>query len=235
LVHRDVKPGNVLVTADGSTVKLGDLGLARFDGRDGTAAALTRIGVMIGTPDYVAPEQIRDSRAADIRSDLYSLGGTLYHMLTGRPPFPGSGTVEKLRRHQEVDPVPVDSLRRDVPEEVAAVVRTLLAKRPRDRYQDPAEVAAALRPRKLAPGDTVTDAAAQTLPDLSVAVPAAPPPRTEEVPVDQIPLVTERAVAAEVALETWWGWGMYWANRLHWLIAALIAGVAMGFVIGRGN
>ncbi|MBO0699918.1 MAG: serine/threonine protein kinase, partial [Zavarzinella sp.] len=127
LVHRDVKPGNVLVTADGSAVKLGDLGLARFDRPDGALAGLTRVGVMVGTPDYVAPEQIRDSRGADIRSDLYSLGATLYHMLAGRPPFDGPGTMEKLRRHQEEDPVPVERLRPDVPADLAEVVRTLLA------------------------------------------------------------------------------------------------------------
>jgi eukaryotic-like serine/threonine-protein kinase len=235
LVHRDVKPANVLVTADGSAVKLGDLGLARSDRPEYIHAGLTRIGVMVGTPDYIAPEQIRDSRAADIRSDLYSLGATLYHMLTGRPPFDGLGTMDKLRHHQEVDPVPVEALRPDVPAELATVVRTLLAKRPRDRYQDPAEVASALRARFPAPGDTVTDAAAQTVPDLFVPVPECPLPRTDEIPIDHLRLVTEETISAEPAPQTWQEWGLHWANRLHWLIAALIAGTAMGFVIGRGN
>jgi len=235
LVHRDVKPANVLVTADGSAVKLGDLGLARSDQPDHSLAALTRIGVMVGTPDYVAPEQIRDSRTADIRSDLYALGATLYHMLTGRPPFDGLGTMDKLRHHQAVDPVPVEELRPDVTSEVASVVRTLLAKRPRDRYQDPAEVVAALRARVHAPGDTVTDAAAQTLPDLSVPVHRCALPRTDEIPIDQLPLVTEEPLSVESVPRTWSEWGLHWANRLHWLIAALIAGAAMGLVIGRGN
>jgi serine/threonine protein kinase len=235
LVHRDVKPANVLVTQDGSTVKLGDLGLARFDQPDRALAGLTRVGVMIGTPDYVAPEQIRDSRGADIRSDLYSLGATLYHMLTGRPPFDGLGTVGKLHHHQEVEPVPVEQLRPDVPAEVATVVRTLLAKRPRDRYQDPGEVVAALRTRSYTAGDTVTDAARQTVPDLAVPVPECPLPRTDEIPIDQLPLVTEETIAAPTLRQSWSEWSMDWANRLHWLIAAVIAGAAMGFVIGRGN
>jgi serine/threonine-protein kinase len=234
LVHRDVKPANVLVTEDGSAVKLGDLGLARFDQPDHALAALTRIGVMVGTPDYVAPEQIRDSRGADIRSDLYSLGVTLYHMLTGRPPFDGLGTLETLRHHQEVDPVPADRLRADIPAEVATVVRTLMAKRPRDRYQDPAEVVGALRNYLHAAGDTVTDAATPTTPGLPVPPRHGALPRTEEIPVDQLPLMTEEDIAA-AAPQTWSEWSMYWANRLHWLIAALIAGAAMGFVVGRSN
>ena len=109
LVHRDVKPGNILVTEDGSTVKLVDLGLARFDHPDWEieGSDLTQVGMMIGTPDYVSPEQIRDSRAADIRSDLYSLGCTLYHMLTGRVPFAGPDVRDKLYLQQASDPIPL--------------------------------------------------------------------------------------------------------------------------------
>src|SRR5262245_15154472 len=145
LVHRDVKPCNVLVSADGSAVKLLDLGLARFD-RPDEDGGLTRVGMMIGTPDYVAPEQIRDSSVADIRADLYSLGCTLYHMLAGRPPVDGLDPVDKPYHQQHVDPVPVEQVRPDVPARLAQVVRTLVAKKARDRYQDPAEVVAALGP-----------------------------------------------------------------------------------------
>ena len=189
---------------------------------------------MIGTPDYVAPEQIRDSRVADIRSDLYALGCTLYHMLAGRPPFGGLDTIDKLHRQQSADPIPVEQLRPDVPATVAAVVRTLLAKKPRDRYQDPAEVVAVLRPYLHPAGDTVADAAAPTAPG-----PAGPGPRTGPAadrrdPGRPVGAGDGRAGQIDGAAATWREWGVHWLNRLHWLIAALIAGVAMGFVIGRG-
>ena len=236
LVHRDLKPGNVLVTADGWAVKLSDLGLARFDNPDWGhgQADLTRLGMMIGTPDYVAPEQIRDSRTADIRSDLYSLGCTLYHMLAGRPPFGGLDTIDKLHRQQSAEPIPVEQLRPDVPTSVAVVVRTLLAKKPRDRYQDPGEVVAVLRPYLAPSGDTVADATAPTAPGLPVPAPAPALPRTDEIPVGRLGLITDEAGHTDGAPATWREWGTRWLNRLHWLFAALIAGVAMGFVIGRG-
>jgi hypothetical protein len=112
------------------------------------------------------------------------------------------------------------------------VVRTLLAKKPRDRYQDPAEVVAVLRPYLQPAGDTVADAAAPTAPGLPVASP--PLPRTDEIPVGRLGLVTDEAGRVDGRAVPWREWGLHWVNRLHWLIAALIAGVAMGFVIGRG-
>jgi eukaryotic-like serine/threonine-protein kinase len=232
LVHRDVKPGNILVTEDGSSVKLVDLGLARFDHPDWEPAAseLTQIGMMIGTPDYVAPEQIRDSRAADIRSDLYSLGCTLYHMLTGRAPFDGSDVRDKLYLQQASEPVPVESLRADIPSGVAALVLKLMAKKPRDRYQDPSEVVASLRPYLIPLGETLTDAVAPTSPGL----PAGSNwelPRTDDIPTAGLAMVVEEA---EPEQRTWRARLNRWLNRLHWLIAALIAGLAMGVVIGRG-
>lgn len=236
LVHRDVKPSNVLVSEDGSIVKLVDLGLARFDHPDWDVSRsdLTQLGMMIGTPDYVAPEQIRDSHGADIRSDLYSLGCTFYHMLTGRPPFDGMSAVDKLWHHQTAEPAPVESLRPDVPPPVAAIIRTLLAKKPRDRYQDPGEVVAALRPYLIHGQDTITDESANTIPGHPVVAPAIALPRTEEIPVAHLGLVAEEVPHAAVAPPSWKAWGMDWLNRLHWLVAALIAGVAMGIVIGRG-
>src|SRR5262249_29330375 len=93
---------------------------------------------------YLSPEQAQDARDADIRSDLYSLGCTFYYLLTGRPPFAGGTILEKLARHQLGAPPPLEGLRPDVPAEVVAVVRKLMARRPEDRYQTPAEVLAAL-------------------------------------------------------------------------------------------
>src|SRR5437868_11609133 len=93
LVHRDIKPSNLLLVRESGVIKILDMGLARLrqpSAPDTASSELTQEGVMVGTPDFVAPEQIDDPRNADVRSDLYSLGCTLYYLLTGRPPFPGS-------------------------------------------------------------------------------------------------------------------------------------------------
>jgi WD40 repeat protein len=145
LVHRDVKPSNLLRTPDG-TVKLLDVGLARLRAPEEAegSTTLTDTGMAMGTPDYVAPEQITDSKRVDIRADLYSLGCTLYHLLSGRPPFAGGMVAHKLLRHQTEEPEALAALRPEVPAALAAVVQKLMAKKPEERYQSPAEVAAAL-------------------------------------------------------------------------------------------
>ncbi|HEX5272257.1 MAG TPA: serine/threonine-protein kinase, partial [Gemmataceae bacterium] len=143
VVHRDIKPHNLLLARDGR-VKLLDLGVARVTSTADSSGTLTAMGALLGTPDYIAPEQAMDSRRADIRSDLYSLGATLYYLLTGRTPYGGASVTERLIRHQ-IDPIPDPAaLRPEVPAEVTAVVKKLLAKRPHDRYPTPADLAAAL-------------------------------------------------------------------------------------------
>jgi serine/threonine-protein kinase len=102
-------------------------------------------GALIGTADYIAPEQARDASLVDIRADVYSLGCTLYYMLTGQPPFPGASLMQKILQHQEAEPPPVQALRPDVPEEVGCIVQKMLAKKPEDRYQIPLLVVAPLR------------------------------------------------------------------------------------------
>src|SRR5262249_18389951 len=129
--------------------KLLDLGLARLCEDDPGApprSALTRLGAVMGTADYMAPEQARNSREADTRCDLYALGCTFYFALTGRPPFPGGTALEKLMRHQPEEPEPLERLRPDVPPDLAAVLRRLMAKKPGERYQTAAELFAALEP-----------------------------------------------------------------------------------------
>jgi serine/threonine-protein kinase len=144
VVHRDIKPSNFLLTRSGKKmrVKLTDLGVARAI-RD-EDYRVTRAGTTVGTLDYLAPEQARDSALADVRSDIYSLGCTLYHMLSGQPPFPEGGLGERLFKHMQVEPPDVRGLNPDVPEPLWGVLRRMLAKRPDDRYQTPGELLDAL-------------------------------------------------------------------------------------------
>ena len=143
VVHRDIKPSNVLITP-GGRAKLVDMGLARLHQVEHTENDLTASGVTLGTFDYISPEQARDPRMADVRSDLYSLGCTLYYMLTGRPPFPEGTVLQKLLRHQGDAPPDPRETRPDVPEPLATITMRLLAKSPADRFQNPDELIAAL-------------------------------------------------------------------------------------------
>jgi hypothetical protein len=140
VVHRDVKPSNFLVTRrdGGLLVKLIDLGLAREASED--EFRVTRVGSTVGSIDYMAPEQARDSRAADVRSDIYSLGCTFYHMLAGRAPFPEGSLTERLFKHIEEEPPDVRQFNPRVPEELVHVLGRMLAKKPEERYQTPAEL-----------------------------------------------------------------------------------------------
>jgi hypothetical protein len=144
LIHRDVKPQNLIVTPEG-TVKLLDFGLARvmWDAQPG--AALTQADVLLGTPTYMAPEQAFSPRTADIRADVYSLGCTLYQLLAGQPPFVREEWLDTLQAHLMEQPTPLRETRADVPAKVEAVVAKMLAKEPAERYQTPGEAAEALR------------------------------------------------------------------------------------------
>ena len=146
MVHRDIKSHNLMRDLQG-TVKILDFGLARVL-REGSSAEgpLTTEGVVMGTVDFMAPEQAQDSRHADIRADVYSLGCTLYHLLAGRVPFPGGTASSKILKHASVAPEPLGRDRADVSAELEQVIGKMMAKKPQDRYQTPAEAAAALAP-----------------------------------------------------------------------------------------
>jgi serine/threonine protein kinase len=140
LIHRDLKPANLLFSSQGE-VKLADLGLAvqyEIDDR------VTREGTTVGTVDFISPEQARDSRAATIRSDIYSLGCTLYFLLTGSPPFAGKSLTEKLRAHVLLPPPDVRTLRPEIPQALAEILLRMMQKRPEDRFADYDELLAAL-------------------------------------------------------------------------------------------
>jgi tRNA A-37 threonylcarbamoyl transferase component Bud32 len=149
MVHRDVKPHNLIRTPDG-VVKVLDFGLAAV-AEDRGERPLTGTNMVLGTPDYIAPEQAEDTRAADARSDVYSLGCTLYHLLTGRPPFRRPSTLLTILAHREEASEPVCASRPDVPPALAAELARMMAKAPSDRFQTAAEVANALAPFTVAP------------------------------------------------------------------------------------
>jgi serine/threonine protein kinase len=126
-------------------VKILDFGLAGFVRERKPKGSLTALGQGLGTPDFIAPEQIRDAHAADIRADIYSLGCTLYYLLTGKVPFPEGSVLQKVSGHLERIPRPVKEKRSDVPEGVVRIAEKMMAKEPGQRYQKPAEVVKALQ------------------------------------------------------------------------------------------
>jgi len=143
VVHRDIKPSNILITPE-NRAKLVDMGLARLHQVERSEHDLTESGVTLGTFDYISPEQARDPRSADVRSDMYSLGCTLYFMLTGEPPFPRGTMLQKLLQHQGDSAPDARDLRPDLPIQVSRIIQKLLAKSPDKRYQKPGELIAAL-------------------------------------------------------------------------------------------
>lgn len=211
-VHRDIKPSNMLVsgerplagTSGKATVKLLDMGLVRriLENEESTRTELTRDGTVVGTPDYMAPEQAKNSSTVDHRADLYSLGCTLYYMLRGQAPFPEGTSIDKLIRHQLDAPPDLRPLRPDVPEGVHQIIEKLLKKKPDERYSRSSEVAAALAP--FTPGGGGAAAAKGVAspsffapfslePDPPSAATPVPLPKPEAPPT---PLSTGPAVAA---------------------------------------
>ncbi|MCZ2341202.1 MAG: protein kinase [Bacteroidales bacterium] len=165
VTHRDIKPQNLLVVQhkDQILVKVADFGLAKM--ADPECSTLTESGAILGTPDYMAPEQARNAAHADTRSDVYALGCTFYFLLTGRPPFPEGSATEKMLQHVLESPPALAAIRPELPPHIIAIVQKMMAKEPADRYPTPGDVVAALadetttprptaspRPRRLAVG-----------------------------------------------------------------------------------
>ncbi|MFN9508273.1 MAG: serine/threonine-protein kinase [Planctomycetota bacterium] len=144
VVHRDIKPSNILLATDGKA-KIVDMGLARTTALDRSQGDQTASGTTLGTFDYISPEQAQDPRDADVRSDIYSLGCTLYYLLTGQPPFPDGTALQKLLMHGTKMPEDPRVFRDDLSDPLIAILKKMMAKKPRDRYQTPEDLASDLR------------------------------------------------------------------------------------------
>jgi tRNA A-37 threonylcarbamoyl transferase component Bud32 len=208
IVHRDVKPGNVLLS--GGVAVVTDFGVAKAvsASADAGATGLTSLGVALGTPAYMAPEQAAGEPQIDHRVDIYALGVVTYEMLAGRTPFWGRQTPAVLAAHVVEAPEPIERLRPAVPPMLATLVMQCLAKRPADRLQSAAEVVHVL--------DAISTPSGGTAPTTVVAArPPATPPRRSR------PLVVSAAVAVALALATG---GLLWLRNGHEPAAPVAAG-----------
>jgi serine/threonine-protein kinase len=222
IVHRDVKPSNLLVNKEG-TLKVLDLGLGVLLEADDAASFATADGIAVGTIDYMSPEQAC-GKDVDRRSDLYSLGCTMYHLLTGKLPFPGTSPVERLGARINGKPVPLREVKPDLPAKLVQVIDTLMANRPSERYSDASEAADALRALLGKPASRAT----KPVP----APPIPPPPATVVKVVEKRPeypsWFSPLARTAEdspgsalaLVLGTLFVWGAICAT-LGWLAAGL--------------
>ena len=216
MVHRDVKPHNLMRTPNG-IIKILDFGLARWASEAGsTAGGETGTGVMLGTVDYMAPEQADSAHEADIRSDIYSLGCTLYFLLTGRPPFPDGTVIQKVMSHAGRAPTPLAELRPDLPSGLLEVLHVMMAKSPALRYQTPDQVDSALEPftsTRFGGSAILRHAAPESAGALSPR-PGRRPTGCAWIGLSTAPRRGWRrmAVGAVVLLEVCWPW------RLTWLV-----------------
>ncbi|MBI3821925.1 MAG: serine/threonine protein kinase [Planctomycetes bacterium] len=187
MVHRDIKPANILLHqepgSDRIQVKILDFGLARLQQteKQGAKTIIARDNTVMGTPDFLSPEQSKNLHETDIRSDLYSLGCTFYYLLTGQVPYPGGNTVDKVIRHNTDQAPAIEELCPTVPKAVAAIVRKLMAKKPADRFRTPDELMDALAPH-----------AAPSVADWPLAAPATGERTSQE----------EIALAEEIQVDT---------------------------------
>jgi serine/threonine-protein kinase len=178
------------------TIKILDMGLARLTetNEDGTISALTHAGSVIGTPDFIAPEQARDASLVDHRADLYSLGCTFYFVLTGRPPFPEGTSVEKLVKHQSDEPIPLDKIRRGVPLEVLQVVQKLMEKNVNTRFQTAQEVIERLSEIQRTALVNLHSRNGESTSVINATSPVADPPATGQYGLDSI-VIPARKIA----------------------------------------
>ncbi|MCX7430156.1 MAG: serine/threonine-protein kinase [Planctomycetia bacterium] len=244
IVHRDIKPENLLVTPAGE-VKVADFGLARVLEDD---LELTQQGMALGTPLYMSPEQAA-GRPVDVRSDLYSLGASVYHLLAGQPPFTGSTSLAVALAHQREQPMPLAAFRPELPAGLGRIVEQLLAKRPEERCESPTELLQAVEAVELAistgsrhgrlplawdgeivdwkPATTSASVARMAAPTLASRAQAQTSRLREATQHLQESADREHREQASSRRER---------SRRTWLLAgAAAAALAVGFVIGRSR
>jgi len=217
LIHRDVKPGNIVITADG-TAKITDLGLAKYTQDE--EIALTDTGTTLGTAYYLSPEQARGEGAIDIRSDIYGLGSTLFHMLTGQPPYHGT-PVSVMTQHVNAAVPDPKSIKKDLSDSISDVLKMMMAKDVRDRYHTPDELAIDLR-RML---DGKKPLLARTDVRVSVLSDAA---KWEE---SARPESVTREEMLKLKRKIGWGGRRYRVRGLLIVLIVLLAGLAITFSV----
>jgi serine/threonine protein kinase len=190
LVHRDIKPANLLLDRQG-VVKILDMGLARFfHDKDDMLTKQQDEKAILGTADYLAPEQAMNSHEVDVRADIYSLGATFYYLLAGRPPFAEGTVAQKLVWHQLRNPTPLKALRADTPSALAAIINRMMAKDTAERYQTPAEVYEALAPWTQTPIPPPPD---EEMPKSGVRTRTGSPSPTNKSRVNSAPWLSQPA------------------------------------------
>jgi serine/threonine-protein kinase len=238
MIHRDVKPGNLIVTSSAAEapgrwgqVKILDLGMARLNEDPSTPdqrKTVTKLGTIMGTPDYIAPEQAQDCRKADIRSDIYSLGCTFYFVLAGQPPFPGGDAIEKILKHIIEQPRPIAELRPDVPVPVQSILQKMMAKKKEERYQTPTEVIQALQER-FQPAVSEPAPGAPSNPPQD-ATPLAEPPvasAIDSLPALDLPPLLRPTLVRVPSQRADWGLWLMLAFACLGAIACVIAAVSV--------
>ncbi|HMF11860.1 MAG TPA: bifunctional serine/threonine-protein kinase/formylglycine-generating enzyme family protein [Gemmataceae bacterium] len=258
MVHRDIKPGNLMVAAQQTPgggaivqslrggprlpgwpaaplVKILDFGVARLreigaDGEPLKMQTLTQEGCVVGTPEFMSPEQACDSRNVDVRSDIYSLGCTLYYLLAGRPPFSGATALETMFQHLRQPLPPVEALRPGLAPGLVAVVNKTLAKSADERYQTPAELAEALRP-------WIGEFASSVAPDVRLAQRGLTPtaadsvlaPSTKENPVQAAPAAQPVSVQTQLPTRPKSNAATYLSLALLFIVSAFAFWVILSF------
>ena len=235
LVHRDIKPSNLMMAIvpeiAGPVTKILDFGLARTIEEPGDESGLTASNQLLGTPDFMAPEQAECSKTADIRADIFSLGCTLFYLLTGRLPFGGDTPMAQLASRLSREPRSVRSLLPDLPVELETVLGRMLARDPAQRYQTPIEVAAALEPFSKADSQTVDFPATAEIPTMAKPE-QSPVPRASSggtAPLANPGVETAIPTTAHPPSETFHGPGKSAKNLLG--LGVLLGGAVAGLVL----